>query len=347
VTSFGAQGNGTSNDAPAFQAAINAVSQRGGGTVVVPVPKASYRITTSIRLKSDVNIVGSGSEQPLLTGGIPSTYMFDAPFASAVHDIKLADLAIDLGHLNKASGVNMQNVSNISINDLDVTNVTGGWAINVGVGSPHFNTATTYNQNITVSNCTFDTIDSKFTQLLVFNAQNVIITGNHFTNVAYNPSGGSLGLYQNDHNFLISQNTFGPNLGNDAMFYAIGDSGLRIVDNNFVGSSSFPAQGNDGIKGANESDHGLFGQTTAQSLTITGNKFSDFQIALALQSVDGATVSQNQFTNNKIAILYHRAFEGRGSVVSGSRQGPLSSNLSVSNNQLIGNVTDQSNSPKG
>lgn len=57
VKDFGAVGNGTTNDSPAIQAAINAISAAGGGTLFFPV--GDY-VAMNLTLKSNVTFKGAG-----------------------------------------------------------------------------------------------------------------------------------------------------------------------------------------------------------------------------------------------------------------------------------------------
>jgi hypothetical protein len=61
ISDFGAVGDGTTNDAPAIQAAIDRCSESGGGTVLVP--PGSRHLTGSFVLKSNVTLLlGTGAE---------------------------------------------------------------------------------------------------------------------------------------------------------------------------------------------------------------------------------------------------------------------------------------------
>lgn len=59
VTRFGAVGDGLTDDTAAIQAAVDAVSADGGGTLLFPA--ADYYMQTSVHLRDDVNIVGYGA----------------------------------------------------------------------------------------------------------------------------------------------------------------------------------------------------------------------------------------------------------------------------------------------
>jgi len=61
VKDFGAQGNGSSDDAQAFKDAINAAKNAGGGAVLIPA--GTYRINSTISLSSNVVLRGEGYDK--------------------------------------------------------------------------------------------------------------------------------------------------------------------------------------------------------------------------------------------------------------------------------------------
>ncbi len=65
VKDFGATGDGATNDAPAFQAAINALIARGGGTLYVPfgVYRIKNRLQASCNAQQHISIIGDGRYQ--------------------------------------------------------------------------------------------------------------------------------------------------------------------------------------------------------------------------------------------------------------------------------------------
>lgn len=63
VTDYGAKGDGVTADQAAIQAAINAVSTAGGGTVRIPA--GVYAVTGSIEPKSNVTLLGDGAASVL------------------------------------------------------------------------------------------------------------------------------------------------------------------------------------------------------------------------------------------------------------------------------------------
>lgn len=58
VLSYGATGDGTTDDTSAIQAALNAAEAAGGGTVFLP--KGTYQISTALKLPSGVVLQGAG-----------------------------------------------------------------------------------------------------------------------------------------------------------------------------------------------------------------------------------------------------------------------------------------------
>lgn len=59
VKSMGAVGDGSTDDAPAIQGAIDSIAANGGG--VLNFPQGTYRILTSLELRSNVTLRGDGS----------------------------------------------------------------------------------------------------------------------------------------------------------------------------------------------------------------------------------------------------------------------------------------------
>jgi hypothetical protein len=55
---FGATGDGTTNDAPAIQVALDYVGGAGGGSVFLPAPAVHYRITQGLKLPAHVTLEG-------------------------------------------------------------------------------------------------------------------------------------------------------------------------------------------------------------------------------------------------------------------------------------------------
>jgi hypothetical protein len=67
VQTYGARGNGTTNDTTAIQAAITACSAAGGG--IVFVPEGTYKCTSTLTLKREVTLRGVGKTASVLSFG--------------------------------------------------------------------------------------------------------------------------------------------------------------------------------------------------------------------------------------------------------------------------------------
>lgn len=94
VTSYGATGDGTTDDTAAIQAAIDATSATIGG--VVFFPQGTYKISSALVMDKYITLKGCGKRSSIITSahagdGITSTWTINS--TTAVH-INLEDLAI-------------------------------------------------------------------------------------------------------------------------------------------------------------------------------------------------------------------------------------------------------------
>lgn len=105
VKDFGALGNGTGNDAPAIQAAINSLPTSGlntGGTVYFPV--GNYRTTTPIVLRNGIRLIGEGQRASRISVEA-GTGMFT--WTAHMAEVKLDNLflnAVYSGHVFAPTG---------------------------------------------------------------------------------------------------------------------------------------------------------------------------------------------------------------------------------------------------
>jgi len=89
IKTFGAMGDGITDDTAAIQAAIDSVSKNYGyGTVFIP--EGEYVITKQIALKSNVNIKGTGPKSVLILRNITDTY-FQAFMATSQKNIHISN----------------------------------------------------------------------------------------------------------------------------------------------------------------------------------------------------------------------------------------------------------------
>lgn len=124
-STYGATGDGSTNDSAAIQAAINAANTAGGG--VVYFPPGVYRIGTRIELKSSVSLLGAGREFTRLRAmsGLTTAVVVGLSGA-AVSNIAISKLSIDGDYSSTAlnlNGLQVTNGSTITIDECAVTNV--------------------------------------------------------------------------------------------------------------------------------------------------------------------------------------------------------------------------------
>lgn len=305
VTSYGATGNGTTDDSSAFQNAINAAGAAGGGVVEVPSPKVSYFINHQITLLANVKIVGAGSATTEITGGVPSGYvLIGGSKAAPLSNIGISGLDIDLNYLANAGGIRIQYVNGLKLNDVQVNNVNQ-WGVVVGVAN---GTDTTIeNKNIVINNCSFSGLNNTLEQILLFNSSNVTVENSKFSNIT-NPAGTSIGLYQVMNNVKIDSNTFNLPSGRGS-YYSRSVNNVTYANNVFIGQGG---SSNDGIIGANLSDNGSFGQRVANNYNFQDNTFKNLTVGLQVGSLDGAQINRNYFGNNINALVINDGNSGTG-----------------------------------
>ncbi len=138
VKAYGAKGDGTTNDSPAFQAAYNAAIAAGGGTVYIPPAAGSscYLLNTAINMTNDghyVRMIGTGGIGVLQTG---SAGLICGNTGGIVFDITFS--------------------SNKTFEGIDVTAQKSGLSnpSTVGIFSGR-NTSAQSGQNNHITNCTF------------------------------------------------------------------------------------------------------------------------------------------------------------------------------------------------
>jgi chitodextrinase len=147
VRDFGATGNGSTDDTAAIQNAINSTPSGG----VLGFPAGTYRVTSTLHLKSGVTYQGSGS--PVLLG-----YLGTGPYGYLLADGSDASNVTITGIVFNGGGISFAQggwTSNITITGNTFKNITGlgpnAEPLHAGVYVDHVS-------NISISNSTFSNI---------------------------------------------------------------------------------------------------------------------------------------------------------------------------------------------
>lgn len=107
VTDYGAVGDGTTDDGPAFNAAIQAAEAPG----FVWVPPGSYRIATIIQMKDGIVLQGAGADQSQLLFDLPS-YGFRGGIEFK-GSMEATDIPVLSGYSLGSTSITLDNVAGI------------------------------------------------------------------------------------------------------------------------------------------------------------------------------------------------------------------------------------------
>ena len=110
---YGAIGNGTTDDTAAIQAAINAAHAAGGGTVYVPPSTAGYRIATGLTLYAHITFKGDGPKVSFLLFDDVTTYGITV--SGSV--VRTDNLTANFGPDQRIASISSVALSNYSVGD--------------------------------------------------------------------------------------------------------------------------------------------------------------------------------------------------------------------------------------
>lgn len=136
VKAYGAKGNGTTDDTAAIQAAVNAVTSLGGGTVYFP--QGNYILSNTINISANTTLLGSSQEATKLTETNPASLHFtglDANFTT-IKRMTLSGLGIDS---EGGGGIifrreNLENTEGVVIDSVTVRDCASG--VGIGISTP-------------------------------------------------------------------------------------------------------------------------------------------------------------------------------------------------------------------
>jgi hypothetical protein len=123
VSSYGAKGDGATDDTRAIQRAIDA--RPGGGTVTIPA--GTYIISSPLRLGSNVSLVGSGESVISMTARSASTFML---LGIDVSDVEVSGLSFRTPSPSATvSGIGLEQAQRVTIKQCEFENVCFGMKI--------------------------------------------------------------------------------------------------------------------------------------------------------------------------------------------------------------------------
>lgn len=106
---YGAKGDGSTDDSKAIQMAIDAASSAGGGTVYLPT--GTYIVSTTLKLKSNVHLIGAGVEAATLKlkNSANTDILTTANYGSnGIADASIRDVFFDGNSANNSSGTGIK-----------------------------------------------------------------------------------------------------------------------------------------------------------------------------------------------------------------------------------------------
>ena len=278
IISFGAFGNGTSNDATAIQNTINAAAAAGGGTVQIPTNGTSTYLCGPIILTNSINLqIDSGATLKMLSFGTYPTNGTIPDFISgtSLHDVEISGSGTIDGSAttgtpgwwdNRATSlrplmIKLDTCQKVLIQNLHLKNPPKMHIGFKGTGG-----------NITIQNLTINTpvspntdgIDLAGTNCLVRNC--TISDGDD--NIAFSPTVGTF-----DSDILISNCTFGighgVSMGSNT---AGGLSNLTVTGCTFTGTDY-------GIRMKSDNNTNTGGSVNGRGGVVQNLTYSNIQMA--------------------------------------------------------------------
>lgn len=318
VRSFGAKGDGRTDDSAAVQAAVDA----GSGSVFFP--KGVYRITKTIDVPLNrigfTSVCSNGSSQIIMAGPGPAfrimgTHSKSADpkgFGDEVWDrqrMPLIDNLAIVGEHGQAVGIEAVGTMQLTITRLHVRKCLHGIHLKGN------------NRNLTVSDCHL--YENKGIGIYYddVNIHQSNITGCH---ISYNTGGGIVSKAGNVRNIQITGCDIESNMGRDLPSTANilidcsgsewGTAEVAITGCTIQHNNHSPGSSNIRILGGN-----TFGTPPVKkrwgNVTITGNIMSDVRVNLHLKDCRGVAISGNTFWEG---FEHNMLLEGCSNVVMGA-----------------------------
>lgn len=326
---YGATGDGIADDTAEIQAAINAVSALGGGTVLIP--EGTYLVSTTLSVPSNVTIQGLGPASIIKTAD--SANVSTITLAASSSNITLADLRIDGNRANQSSSVHCVTLTgattNLVIENCDIGSARGHNLHLNGQANGHLTACRVANSYIR---------DSGLSALYVRGTDGFTLTNNRIASwgqvTAATPGITLNAGFVTCTNLAITGNSFKNTVGTQFAIESTGSlstpcDGLTVSGNTFDGGaldasgisgyfyrSSFT--GNAHMNGGGNWRSGY--EIVGEDITVTGNTIEDGQIKVLNQATVGATVKNiaiaGNYVTNAISNGEGISLGGTGTIIS-------------------------------
>lgn len=360
VTSYGATGDGVTNDKPSIQAAINAVAASGGGAVYFP--PGTYLVDGSgvdtdgiVISSSNITLFGDGAASILKQSNQSKFLVVLNGTAAQISNIEISNLYLDgpTARSNYTSTVfpkqHWHLLMCINVKNLRVNNNTFyapiGDAIAldqafVSEGAPPYTTVR-HNENVWIENNFIDGFDyNNRNGVSIIDGKNVYIKNNVMTRLSNQYMPGSVDIEPNPYPYYICQNIHV--VGNDFSNTqgVLGHIAYYIPSNSYNASTppqNYIFEGNT-FTGTGRCIAGINQNNSRINLTVKNNvcKTTGQAFLFGFQAfacyLKSAVISGNVFDNSlatQAPILCYRD----GAIVDSIED------VIVSNNVFLGNAT--------
>lgn len=321
VSAYGAVGDGTTNDAPAIQACIDAVPTAGG---VVQLIDGTFLCNDEILLPSNITLVGSRSsilkmgatlDKPLLTNASKGT--------GTETDITLIGFTING---NKASQTPLAEGSGVKLYKTDRARIFGLYIYNTEGHGVHFNNAGAQIEGQEVHNCTITGAGSS--NVGTYGSCLAITDGYHVRlSDLFLADSAKAGMRLSGTGYAIN-NVQALRNGNGGLVPVSGDfNSSTITGGNY--SFSGPYANNDGMRLVNVKDVAISGVTCEQNagagilllngcenVTINGvvakNNGQNTDAVTGTTSKNGIAVKDDGTANDGVRITNCDCYDDQG-----------------------------------